>query len=340
MTTPLDPRARAAERASFVLAGGFLLAVLVWHLVPALLAGLLAYELIQVLEPRLRIAQMRRRVARLIAVGLLAVVVIGLIVLAIVGIAAFVHSDAGSLQNLFQKMADIIEGVRARLPASVLDRVPADIVQLREAVVAWLRENSGVVGHAGATLGRGFVHILIGLVIGALVNLHEAGSPDSLGPLARALQARAERLGEAFRRVVFGQIRISGVNTVLTGLYLAVALPIAGVHLPLTKTMIVVTFCTGLLPVIGNLISNTVIVIVSLSVSLPVAISSLIFLVVIHKLEYFLNAQIIGHQVRAHAWELLVAMVVMEAAFGVPGLIAAPIYYACLKDELVRQKLV
>jgi len=34
------------------------------------------------------------------------------------------------------------------------------------------------------------------------------------------------------------------------------------------------------------------------------------------------------------AWELLVAMLVMEAAFGLPGLIAAPIFYAYLKTEL------
>jgi len=67
---------------------------------------------------------------------------------------------------------------------------------------------------------------------------------------------------------------------------------------------------------------------------------SLLFLVVIHKLEYFLNAHMIGTQVHAHAWELLLAMLVMEAAFGLPGLVAAPIYYAYAKDELVSRELV
>ena len=68
-------------------------------------------------------------------------------------------------------------------------------------------------------------------------------------------------------------------------------------HVPLAKTVLVITFLVGLLPVVGNLISNTIIVILSLSVSLPVAIASLIFLVVIHKFEYFLNAHMIGTQV-------------------------------------------
>jgi predicted PurR-regulated permease PerM len=62
--------------------------------------------------------------------------------------------------------------------------------------------------------------------------------------------------------------------------------------------------------------------------------------VVIHKLEYFVNARIIGSRIRARAWELLTAMLVMEAAFGIPGLIAAPIYYAYVKDELTARRLI
>jgi predicted PurR-regulated permease PerM len=104
--------------------------------------------------------------------------------------------------------------------------------------------------------------------------------------------------------------------------------------------MIAITFLLGLLPVIGNLMSNTVIVIISLSQSLAIAIGSLVFLIVIHKLEYFLNARIVGSQIHARAWELLTAMLLMEAAFGLVGLVAAPIYYAYLKDELAARGLV
>jgi predicted PurR-regulated permease PerM len=71
-----------------------------------------------------------------------------------------------------------------------------------------------------------------------------------------------------------------------------------------------------------------------------VAIASLAFLVVIHKLEYFLNAKIVGARIRARAWELLVAMLVMESVFGIAGLVAAPIYYAYLKDELAARGLI
>jgi predicted PurR-regulated permease PerM len=48
----------------------------------------------------------------------------------------------------------------------------------------------------------------------------------------------------------------------------------------------------------------------------------------------------VGAQVHARMWELLVAMLVMEAAFGIAGLVAAPIYYAYLKRELKDAGLV
>jgi hypothetical protein len=126
------------------------------------------------------------------------------------------------------------------------------------------------------------------------------------------------------------------MSRVLIRLYdVAIVLPLLGIELPLVKTMIAVTFIAGLVPVLGNLVSNAVVVIVSLSVSPYVALGSLIYLVAIHKLEYFLNARLVGTRIEAGAWELLLAMLLMEAAFGVAGLIAAPIYYAYLKDELM-----
>ena len=82
------------------------------------------------------------------------------------------------------------------------------------------------------------------------------------------------------------------------------------------------------------------IVAVSIGHSLELAFISLAYLVVIHKLEYFLNARIIGSQIRSRAWELLIAMMVMESAFGIAGLIAAPIYYAYFKEELSRLRLI
>jgi predicted PurR-regulated permease PerM len=181
---------------------------------------------------------------------------------------------------------------------------------------------------------------IIALVIGAALSVREVASRDHAGPLAVALAERAERFATAFHRVALSQLSISLLNTTFSGIYLLVVLPMCGVHLPLSKTMVAITCVAGLLPVVGNLISNTIVVIVSLDHSLPIAIASLAFLVGIHKLEYVLGARITGTRIKAQIWELLVAMMAMEALFGVPGLVAAPIYYAYLKSELLAAKLI
>jgi predicted PurR-regulated permease PerM len=272
-------------------------------------------------------------------VGLLAVTVVAILTLLMFGVIVFVRSDLGNLPFL-QRLAEIIEGSRGKLPAMVMDAIPGDAEGMKAAIIAWLREHAKDLRTLGGEAGHVIVYIVVGMVIGAMVSLREAMPVEEGGPLARALRERATRVGEAFRRVVFAQVRISALNTALTAAYLFAILPLLDIHLPLRKTLIAITFVAGLLPVVGNLISNTVIVLVSLSVSLPMAIASLAYLVVVHKLEYFLNARIVGRQINAKAWELLLAMLAMEAMFGIPGLIAAPIYYAYLKDELKARGLV
>lgn len=197
-----------------------------------------------------------------------------------------------------------------------------------------MRDHAAQATQISQEAGRVFVHLLIGMVIGAMAALYDTTRVHHYRPLAAAMHQRVVKLHESFRQIVFAQVRIAAINAVFTGIFLAVALPLAGIDLPFVKTMIIITFVAGLLPVVGNLISNTVIVVVSLSHSLSVALVALLFLVTIHKLEYFLNAKIIGTQIDARAWELLSAMLVMEALFGIPGVIAAPVFYAYAKNEL------
>lgn len=325
--------------AAWILTGVALVLVLELRLLAALFAGMLVYELVHIIAPTMdkRISNQR---AKLIAVGLLSALVVLLVAAAITGTVLFFRSEEGSLVALLAKMADIVQGTRARMPDWVVDMIPASPEDLRDALAEWFRTHAAEVRGMGARAGRMTAHIVVGMVLGAMIALHDAVPIASDRPLARALAERVTRLGDAFRRIVFAQVKISLINTILTAIYLTVVLPLLGVHLPFRTTLIFLTFIAGLLPVVGNLISNVVIVIVSLSYSGMVAIGSLLFLVVIHKLEYFLNARIVGRRVDARAWEILSAMVVMEAAFGLSGIFAAPIYYAYVKDELEARGLV
>ncbi|MEO8627127.1 MAG: AI-2E family transporter [Betaproteobacteria bacterium] len=340
MTPSTLRKATWCEIASWILTAIVLVLVLVLHLLPALLAGLLVYELVHILAPRLKIWRMTHEWSKVFAVTVLSVIVVVLLALIGFGIVAVLRTDANSVSALLKQMAEIVDGSRRALPPWVMENMPANADELRTAVVTWLREHARDLRGVGSDFGRALVHIVIGLIIGAFVCLRQARHTEERGPLAEAMLERATRVGDAFRRIVFAQVRISGLNTLLTAVYLTVILPLCGVNLPLTKTLIAVCFVAGLLPVVGNLISNSVIVIVSLNHSIYAALGSLAFLIVIHKLEYFVNARIVGTQIRARAWELLVAMLAMEAAFGIAGVVAAPIYYAYLKNELQSRGLI
>lgn len=337
--TVIQPATRYQIAAWLMMAAGLLL-VLKLRLLPALLAGLLVVQLVHLLAPRFVIGKLSHTWSKILVVSLITLVVLGALGGLTAGAILYLRTEGG-LTGLLTKMAEVIENSRELLPPWAREWLPqGDESVIRAGLVEWLRTHAQDLRKLGGDAGRVLLLMLIGMVIGSFVALREATPNLRLGPLSVELCERVQRLGEAFRRVVFAQLRISALNALLTWIYLGLILPSFGVELPFVKTMVLVTFVVGLLPVLGNLISNTVIVIISLSHSLHVAAGSLAFLVVIHKLEYFVNARIIGGQIKARAWELLIVMLAMEAAFGVPGVIAAPVFYAYIKKELSDRELI
>jgi len=316
---------------SYILAALAGLVALKAGLLLALFAGLLVYSLVHLITPLLE-EKIKFVKARVFVLVVLSVVVIGGLSALIFAAISYAKSEAASLNVLLQSMANIIEVSRPQIPDWLSVYIPNGSDALQDAVAGWLREHGQEAKLFGREAGHSLIQLIMGMIIGGMVAIHD--THDQLPEFVQALQQRAINLHNAFQRIVFAQVRISAINAVLSALYILIILPASGVHLPFSKTMVLITFITGLLPVVGNVISNTVVVTVSLSHSMAIAMFSLTYMVVIHKLEYFLNAKIIGTQINAKAWELLIAILVMEALFGIAGLVAAPVFYACLKIEL------
>ena len=123
---------------------------------------------------------------------------------------------------------------------------------------------------------------------------------------------------------------ISLINTSLTAIFVLM------VGLPNAPLVIPITFICGLLPIVGNLVSNTIIVCLAFTVSLKVALLALIFLIAIHKLEYFLNSKIIGDRIRNPVWLTLLALIIGERLMGIPGMALAPVVLNYLRLELSK----
>lgn len=134
----------------------------------------------------------------------------------------------------------------------------------------------------------------------------------------------------SFSTVMGAQIMISLINTVLTAIF------VIAVQLPHGPLVIALTFLCGLVPIVGNLISNTIIVFLALTVSLNLGIGALVFLIVVHKLEYFLNSKIIGFRIGNPVWLTLIGLVIGERIMGIPGLILAPVVLNYIRMEMLK----
>jgi predicted PurR-regulated permease PerM len=327
-------RDRAEEVAALCLLGVALVAVLALHLLLVLLTGLTVFVVHRALLARLERRWPSRR-ARPLALVLLLVLIVAIFAGIGLGLDEMgVGANNGSLVRLTDLLAESLDRVRASLPPWLAQRVPDSVEALRAAAVAWLRGHAGDLKNWGTETFRVAAHMLVGLVIGLLASasVHDASAPPPVF-LAVWRQGLA-RLVRAFADVMGAQVRIAVINTALTAAFLLVVVPLMGQHVPLSKTLVVLTFVASLVPVIGNLVSNSAVVLSALVASPTLAALSLIFLVSVHKFEYFLNARLVGGRIEARTYELLAAMVLMEAVFGLRGVVAAPVYYAWLKGVL------
>ena len=207
---------------------------------------------------------------------------------------------------------------------------------LKHAGITWLRAQLGYLGNFAKIATKEFAFLIIGIVVAislffnSQIDLERGRYPlrNNLYSFAcDEILARFRSFYESFNRVMGAQIIISILNTGFTAIYLL------AVGLPYAALVIALTFLCGMLPIIGNLISNTVIVALSFRASPQLAIASLVFLVVLHKLEYFLNSKIIGDRIKNPVWLTLLGLIIGERLMGIPGMILAPVVLNFIKVE-------
>jgi predicted PurR-regulated permease PerM len=341
-----QPRQRMPweETVAYSVIGAGVLFILMQHLVSAAVVGLALYLILDRVSERFQ-GRMSRGIVRPLALLVVTTATAAIITAAIALMVTMLRRGAGNVPEMMEQMAEILGSVRlflGGLGSQVIPEVMTDAEDFKLAIMTWLKTHAQTLRAGSLWLGIGLVHMIMGVLLAVLVFFRHVTQHDEVnrGPLARHLVEKVDRFAHAFGRIATAQMKISAVNTTLTGIYLLVILPLFGIRIPFGTTLIVITFLCGLIPVLGNLISNTVITILSMGISIGTAVASLTFLVVIHKLEYLINSRIVGGETDSQAWEILLAIIVGEAAFGVGGVVMAPIVYAFVKRELRDRGLV
>lgn len=315
------------------------------NLLVGFFAALLSYELSNLLAMKIN-----HKKARFMSVLTVGAVALSLVSGFFWGAISFLTSGE-KLSLIMYKMATILDEVRVNehIPPLINKYIPDNINELNNFIISWLNSHATEAAIMGEGTVKVFIYIILGIIIGLLIAFHielDRSSPSFPTqhfnkPVAEWFGYHLNSFRYAVKSVIFAQAKISAINSLLTWVYLCLLLPyVFGVKLPFALSLVLLTFSVGLIPVAGNLISNTVIVIISLSVSIYVALGSLIYLIIIHKLEYFINAKIIGDKINAKPYELLISMLLFERVFGLQGVLLAPICWAYIKYELMQRELI
>jgi predicted PurR-regulated permease PerM len=244
------------------------------------------------------------------------------------------------LNEAFVALPDIVSNSIPRLiqfaKSNGVELPFTDIDSLKAFALENVKQQLGELGKFAKIATKESIFLILGLVVA--INLFLDAKID-LGrekyvlknnlysAVADEISARFRAFYNSFETVMGAQMKISAINTTLTAIFiLTISLPYAGV-------VIGVTFLCGLLPIIGNIIGNSVMVGIAIMISPKLAIGTLIFLVAIHKLEYFLNSKIIGERINNPMWLTLLGLIVGEKLMGIPGMILAPVVLNYIKVE-------
>ena len=326
---------------SYLLMLAFLVMLIPLRLLACFFAGFVIYEIINSLGDILEkyIGGQRARLSVSIVLSIIVVTVLGLTISSLISFVLYdLQGPKGAL--IGQRIDHALQSLQLEIVQYIPSFIPYSLTEIKDHLFELLRSNVTTLKHTGTDLLHSLATMIIGMIVAILVSVSQLHESNHHPIFLRAIMHRIHNLSVSFKNVVFAQVKISAINTVLFMIFAMVILPIFGVHLPFAKTLTILTFLFGLIPIMGNLVSNTLITLSGLTISVAVAVTALSYLVLIHKLEYFINAKIIGTKIRAKSWEVLLAMLLFESIFGLAGLIVAPIFYAYIKLELKEAEMI
>jgi predicted PurR-regulated permease PerM len=316
------------------------------HLMSGVISGLLTYTLTQKLEDFLA-RKMHRwgHKAKLFSILLLSILFMSVLIGGFSYLFSWIIGVARDPQQTLNHIQNLFNSISTSLPPSIANYLPDNFMELRANTLNFIKDHILYLQSIIKQLFHSLLIIIIGMIIGLIAGYQQnkRSNSETIEPTTICMQAfknSLDRLVEVFQYVAFSQVIISLFNTLMTAIFLLIVLPLFGIHLPFSKSLILATFVLGLIPIIGNLIVNTIMFLVAFTVSFWIAVIVLLYLITIHKIEYILNAKIVSTKIHAGICELLIAMVFCETLFGVIGLIFAPIFYAFIKLSLKQLKII
>lgn len=233
-----------------------------------------------------------------------------------------------------------MDDVRGYLPRVVGKYLPHSIAEINT-----LLEQAGTLfGKNALGFGATGMHLLFQLLFAILIAAacctRPAFNTSSYKPLRREWLNRIHEYSVCFAQLMSAQMYVALWNAFCTSVFLYAVLPLLGVELSFREALVVFTLFVSFIPALGNIVANSVMAFLCLPHGAAIMLIAVVFLFLVHKAEYIINARIIGKNVQATVSEMLMAILIGECLFGLPGLILGPVSYAYLKMYLIKKNLV
>jgi predicted PurR-regulated permease PerM len=273
---------------------------------------------------------------------LVVVAAVSLLLLGMVAALRFVvETIAAQGPQLIEETVRSVNAFTRSLPEEIRVKIPGSSQEFFGMLRATTGDLLGYARNFGGASFLVFLQLVFALILGVSAALMVGKTDDvESKPLSSAWLNVMQRYVRCFTLLMGAQVYVSGWNTFCTAVFIYGILPAADVVLPFRELLLMFTAFASLIPAAGNVMANSLILVLTIRYGVLVALGSVVYLFVIHKLEYFVNGYIIGRNVQASVPEMLIAIILGEVTFGLPGLITAPVTYAFLKLHWQRWKWV
>ncbi|MBI3552507.1 MAG: AI-2E family transporter [Elusimicrobia bacterium] len=312
-----------ARKASYALFAALAAAIICLHLGPVLLAGLFSYMILDLTHRKLAgpLPSLAARAGAVATFGVTAALLTWLVI-------TFFKLAMHRMPLILGSLIPTVDGMANEYG---IDLPFENLHGFRVVLLEALKENARSVTETSGLLTKGFFQIVVGIFVAILHFLSEpepAIKHNLFDAMRREFDLRVKVFMLGFEKILSAQVLISFINAGITAIFLL------AVGIPFVHFLTLTTFIFGILPIVGNIASNTVIVGTALTISPQMAVVALIFLVVSHKAQYLLSGHILGSRIDTPVWQILAGLLIGEALMGVPGMILAPAMIHYLREEL------
>jgi len=168
-----------------------------------------------------------------VAASVVIVVPLVAVVILVLNARGMALEAVAQYQALLHYLAATVLEIRQKLPPELAAKLPDGMLPAQQWLVEYLQSQARALTGFGTAGLRGSLLVYVGLVVGALIAGGDMRPTEA--PLRRAMRARGAHFIASFRQSVVAQFWIAAFNAGCTAVFLFVALPLAGVTMPVRR---------------------------------------------------------------------------------------------------------